>query len=219
MTEPFYDWKNMFRGQACLMLALCVFLLLPLSAAAQNPYAKPDNTWLTLSGKIASVSPDSFVLDYGNGTITVEMDDGDRDADAYQLEAGDQVTVSGMIDDDFFEKTSLEAGSVHVEKLGTTFFASSLDEEDYPVIMGPPAIMAPLALQGTVSEVGEQEFTLNTFQRRLTVDVREMPYNPLDDEGYQKIEVGDFVKVTGSIDDNLFGKRQMAADSVLKLNR
>lgn len=218
MSEPVYDWKNMFRGPACLMLVLCIFLL-PLPATAQNPYAKPDDTWLTLSGKIQSTSPDAFVLDYGTGTITVEMDDGDRDADAYQLNAGDQVTVSGMIDDDFFEKTRIEAGSVHVEKLGTTFFASSLDEEDYPVIMGPPAIMAPLALQGTVSEVGEQAFTLNTFQRRLTVDVSEMPYNPLDDDGYQKIEVGDFVKVTGSIDDNLFGKRQMAADSVVKLSR
>jgi len=188
-------------------------------ATAQKPHAKPDNTWMTLNGTIQSVSSNAFVLNYGKGAITVEMDDGDRDADAYPLDPGDKVTVEGMIDDDFFEQTTIEASSVHVEKLGTTFYASSLDEENYPVIQGPPAIMAPLALQGTVSSVGNGEFTLNTFQRRLTVDVGDMPYDPLDDEGYQKIEVGDFVKVTGSIDDDFFGGRQMDADSVVKFSQ
>lgn len=46
---------------------------------------------------------------YGNGSITVEMDDGDRDADAYSLDEGDNVTVYGMIDDDLFESATIEA--------------------------------------------------------------------------------------------------------------
>ena len=46
-----------------------------------------------------------------------------------------------------------------------------------------------------------------------------MLYNPLDDEGYQKIDVGDRVKVTGNIDNDLFEGKELMADSVIKLNR
>ncbi|MDZ7782331.1 MAG: hypothetical protein U5K56_05075 [Halioglobus sp.] len=69
-------------------------------------------------------------LDYGQGNITVEMDDSDRDADGYKLIEGDRITVSGVVDDDFYESTKIEAASVYVEELGTHFYASSIDEED-----------------------------------------------------------------------------------------
>lgn len=48
---------------------------------------------------------------YGDGNITVEMDNDDRDADGYKLMKGDEVRVSGMIDDDFYNLTSIEASS------------------------------------------------------------------------------------------------------------
>lgn len=98
-----------------------------------DPYLKANNTWISISGTVKTVSPDIFLLDYGDGIIKVEMDDGDRDADAYKLIEGDTVTVNGMIDDDFYEATKIEAASVYVEKLGTYFYASSVDEEDYAV--------------------------------------------------------------------------------------
>ncbi|MDX1380313.1 MAG: hypothetical protein R3233_04290, partial [Xanthomonadales bacterium] len=64
-----------------------------------NPYVKADDTWISISGTVDVVHPNSFVLDYGDGMVKVEMDDGDRDADAYKLLKGDKVTVSGRIDD------------------------------------------------------------------------------------------------------------------------
>ena len=99
-------------------------------AAEPNPYMRADGTWISISGEVTDVMPDRFVLDYGESVITVEMDDGDRDADAYKLLEGDKVTVNGMIDDDFYETTTIEAESVYVEKLGTYFYASAVDEED-----------------------------------------------------------------------------------------
>ena len=69
----------------------------------KNPYAMADGTWITISGEVGAVDPDHFTLDYGDGLVVVEMDDGDRDADAYKLLQGDKVTVAGRIDDDFFE--------------------------------------------------------------------------------------------------------------------
>lgn len=187
---------------------------------SMNPYAMADDTWITISGTVENVQADAFTLDYGPGTIIVEMDDGDRDADAYKLLDGDNVTVSGKIDDDFFETTTIEAGSVFVENIGTTFFSSSLDEEtrgqlEWNVL--PPVVVSQTVVKGTVTQVMDEEFTVNTGPLTITVDVDEMAYNPLDDEGYQKIAVGDRVKVTGTMENELFEGRELEADTVVKL--
>lgn len=187
-----------------------------------DPYTMADNTWITLSGEVESVDRDSFMLDYGDGYILVEMDDGDRDADAYKLLKGDKVTVSGQIDDDFFETTKIEASSVYVENIGTTFFASSVDEETSEGLVATvsvPVVVAETVVQGTVTDVNTSEFTVDAGLHNMRVDVSDMPYNPLDDEGYQKIDVGDRVRVSGDIDSDLFEGRELVADTLIKLNR
>lgn len=184
---------------------------------AKNPYTRADNSWINISGMVKSVKADSFQLDFGGGLVTVEMDDGDRDADGYKLLPGDKVTVSGMIDDDLFEKTTIEASSVYVEKLGTSFFASALDDEDYYFDVTTPIVIAQTTVQGIVTEVDDDEFKVDSALRTVTVDIDSMSYNPLDDQGYQKIAVGDVVRVTGMIDDDFFEGREIKAQSVVKL--
>jgi len=88
-----------------------------------NPYMRPDDTWISINGTVQDITRNSFGLNYGDGVVIVEMDDGDRDADAYKLSEGDEVTVNGLIDNDFFETTSIEASSVYVPKLNTHFYA------------------------------------------------------------------------------------------------
>lgn len=187
----------------------------------KNPYAMADGTWITISGEVGAVDPDHFTLDYGDGLVVVEMDDGDRDADAYKLLQGDKVTVAGRIDDDFFEATTIEASSVYVENLGTTFFASSVDEETSEGLVATlsvPVVVAKTSIQGTVTDVDDHEFSVDAGVADVRVDVKEMPYNPLDDEGYQKIDVGDRVRVSGDIDSNLFEGKELIADTVIELN-
>lgn len=188
--------------------------------ADKNPYARANNTWISISGTVESVAPNSFMLDYGDGIIKVEMDDGDRDADGYKLLPDDKVTVYGRIDDDFYEMTKIEAGSVYVETLGTYFFASSADEEDYLFFssLDVPVIVSSTVVQGTVTHVGESEFVVDTGLRKLTVDVDEMAYDPLDDDGYQKIRVGDRVRVNGKMDNDFFEGRALDARSVIDLS-
>ncbi|MEZ4600054.1 MAG: DUF5666 domain-containing protein [Syntrophotaleaceae bacterium] len=200
---------------ACLLFVLMAIVTIP--AFAQNPYGKPDESWISISGTVEEVRSDAFTLNYGKGTILVEMDDGDRDADGYKLVAGDQVTVNGKIDDDFFERTTIEASSVFVVKLGTIFFASSADEEDYLTHNADPVVLTGITVQGTVTAVGREEFMINTGERRVTVEVDEMAFNPLDDEGYQKVEPGDFVRVNGYIDDDFLEGRELVAGSVIEL--
>lgn len=201
-----------------LLAAFGIALLLGLPAAAdQNPYTQPDDTWISLSGTVESVTADAFTLDYGDGIVTVEMDDGDRDADAYALMEGDKVTVTGKVDDDFYETTTIEASSVYVENIDTYFYASAADEEDNFVTLTTPIVPSETVVQGTVTDVAINEFTIDTGLRKLTVEVDEMPYDPLDDEGYQKIEVGDRVSVRGHMSSDLFEGRELKATSVTTL--
>jgi len=187
-------------------------------AGPDDPYKRANNTWISISGTVENVTPDTFTLDYGEGSITVEMDDGDRDADAYKLMAGDNVTVNGKIDDDLYETTTIEARSVYVEKLSTYFYASPVDEEDvFFYTVTTPVLVGGLTVRGTVTEVDDHEFTIDTGPRTLRVEVGEMPYDPLDDEGYQKVRTGDFVKVTGTLEEDFFEGREFVADSVVKL--
>ncbi|MBK5969364.1 MULTISPECIES: DUF5666 domain-containing protein [Thiorhodovibrio] len=187
------------------------------TAQAMNPYAQPDEAWISLSGTVDSVSPDTFKLDYGDGSIFVEMDDGDRDGDAYKLIPGDKVTVTGRIDDDLFESTSIEASSVYLEKLGTTFYSSAADEEDPYITVITPIVIARTTVVGTVENVGDNMFRVNTGQQDVNVMTAGMSYDPLDDEGYQKVETGDRVHVTGKLDKDFFTAPELMAESIVVL--
>ncbi len=209
---------NSLIRYSLLLVTSSVLILMSGSTLSDNkvePYKKPDRAWISINGEIKSVSADSFILDYGEGVIIVEMDDGDRDADGYKLLPGDRVSVSGRIDDNFFNKTTIEALSVYVEKLNTYFYASAADEEgdpvDYSVWYRSPLRAGQLSLQGTVSKVNGDEFLLDTGLQKVTVDIDTMGYDPLDDEGYQRIDEGDVVRIYGYIDTDIFEDHEVKA--------
>ena len=200
-----------------LSLLLLTSLSLPSASNAVDPYALADAAWISISGTVEAVQRDAFELSYGRGTITVEMDDGDRDADAYVLVPGDEVTVSGVIDDGFYERTTIEAASVYVEKLGTYFESSAVDEEDDFVTLRTPVDVSYTIVQGRVEETGADEFVIDTGARDLTVDVTAMVRNPLDPSAYRRVEEGDVVSVTGEMGDGLLEGGELVASSVVTL--
>lgn len=174
---------------------------------AADPYSMPDNSSISISGTVTSPTADDFVLDYGSGTVLVEMDDWDSYGDAYGLMDGDKVTVYGDIDDDFFEVTKIEAGSVYVENLNTYFYASSADEES--VVYDPnywatstPVVVSTTVLRGNVkaTDADSDSFTMEVAGTDIEVETEALYYNPLDDDGFQQIEKGDYVSVTGMMD-------------------
>ena len=204
--------------QRFTVAALIASLSFVATTSAQDVETALDDTWISFSGVVEQVSSDRFDVDYGEGTVTVEFDDGDRDADAYVLDEGDRVTVSGIVDDDLYEERTIEASSVYVESIGTYFYASAVDEEDAFVTVTSPLDPSEIWVQGTVTDVDDEEFTIDTGLRRTIVEVDELFYNPLDDVGYQKIEVGDRVSVRGNVDYDLFEGREIVADSVITLS-
>ncbi|WP_085919997.1 DUF5666 domain-containing protein [Halomonas sp. CSM-2] len=187
--------------------------------AAESPYTKPDDTWINLSGTAVDTGPSSFILDYGQGTITVEMDDWSWfEKDGYGLIEGDKVTVYGKVDDGLAEAAKIEAGSVYVESLGSYFYADSADEEDLLYNVVTPIVPGYTELTGTVTSTSEFEFTIDTDLQQMTIDTTSLSYDPLDEKGYQQINEGDLVTVTGDLDTDLMENMELMADSIVILD-
>lgn len=190
-------------------------------AANDVPYLKSDGSWINLSGTVTSTAADNFTLDYGSGLVTVEMDDWDWYNQKGDVLAGDNVTVYGEVDDDTFENTKIEASSVYVENLGTYFFASAADEENFEDLDVTPTVpidVGDLTVTGTVETVDGREFTIDSAAQQMKIDTTLMPYNPMDDEGYQQIEKGDLVTVTGNTEFDTFENQELMAETVVTLD-
>lgn len=187
------------------------------SYAAAEP-AGPDMSWINLTGTVASANDDYFYLDFGDGVIRVEMDDWDWYKEGANLIEGDTVTVYGRIDNDMYETKTIEASSVYVAGLNSFFYASSDDEEDWDTYTAYTVVSEPgYQVTGKVTSINGRTFTIDAGNRKITVDTTDMPYNPLDQYGYQKIDKGDRVSVTGKMDLDRLTKREIVADSITTL--
>ncbi len=209
----------MKRTTLSLAIASTLALAPAATLAAESPYLAADGSWISLSGKVTSTTADTFMLDYGKGLVTVEMDDWDWFEESGEVLPGDEVTVYGAVDDDTFETAKIEASSVYVDSLGTYFYASAADEENFNGLDVAPTIdIGELVLTGTVTGVNGTEFTIDSGDQLMTVDTALMGYNPVDDEGYQQIEEGDLVTVTGDVDVDTLETAELMADTVVTLD-
>lgn len=176
--------------------------------------------WISLSGTVKSVSDDDFTLNYGDGQIVVEMDNYGWQDQGY-LKSGDRVSVTGRIDNDFYEMKKIEASSVFVPGRNEYFSANPADEEDgyYAYSVGYFTSDAAakddewVAFTGTVRSIDDDEIAVDTGFRTIDVDLG-------DARGTEAaIDVGDRVSVTGEMDDaDLFDAREVEATSVVILN-
>lgn len=188
------------------------------SAIAADPEIRPDDSWITINGKVTSTTPNTFLLDYGDGKIRVEMDDWDWFKEGKTILVGDYVTVNGIVDDGLYEAKTIEADSVYVEGLNTYFYASAADEESLNFNLVYPTSVAPnIEVTGEITEVNGHEFTVDMGKSDITVDTRKLSYNPLDNKGFQRLDTGDIVKVSGEMDYDVFEEKEIVADRIITL--
>jgi len=76
-----------------------------------------------------------------------------------------------------------------------------------------------VAVSGTVEKVMDRELILDTGTGKIQIDTLGMTYNPLDDVGYQKIDEGDRVSVSGRLDLDFFERKEIQADAIVSLSR
>lgn len=206
-------------GGAAGALALCLGIH---SAHGQSIKFEDDRSWVRLTGIAVEQAENHFVLDYGGGTIVVETDDRDKFSKKNIDFEGDRVTVHGKVDDDFYHEQRIEADTVFVSNLNTLISDPSPKDregaqEGVPTGYVDLPVDTEFYVAGTVTSVSERVFTLDTGARKIKVDTREMPYNPMDDKGRQQIQVGDKVSVSGDLGDRLFKERQVNAQAIVSL--
>lgn len=193
------------------------------ATAAEKPLKdEPDASWISLTGEVTETYDSGFRMDYGEGVVTVEMDDWDWVEEGQALLSGDDVTVYGRVDNNLYAKRTIEADSVYVEGLDTYFQANDLDEEEFT----PLAVTAPidldddfsyLTIDGTAKRVNGREVVVDTGATDLQVDTSTLNYNPMDDTGYQKVGKGDRIAVTGRLEDDFFDDLELEATALVTL--
>lgn len=214
--------SEIYAKLSFLVVGLALSLLV--AACSTTKFEKSRNgEHITLYGTVDTVQPDWFTLKSKNREILVEMDDFDAESEGYKLLEGDEVVVSGVIDHDFMEKKKIEAGSVYVRGIDTYFFANDADEESSPYLKTYYSFSnevpenAIVELQGIVTDIDGKEFVLDTGTRKVLIDTKRLPYDPMDNLGKVQVEVGDLLRVSGRVDIELFSGRQLSANSIYEI--
>jgi len=91
-------------------------------------------------------------------------------------------------------------------------------EEDVVMTVTAPVDVSDTVVRGSVSAVGDDQFTVDMEGTELTVSTDALGYDPLDDLGYQRIEQGDRVSVSGDMEEGFFGGTELAADAIVELS-
>lgn len=186
--------------------------------AAQRLATAWDGNWITLSGRVVGTGAKRFQLDYGSGRLTVEMDDWDWFLEGRALLPGDEVTVTGRIDDDLYEQKKIEASSVYVKTLGSVFYANPQDEEDLAgANVYVPGTPGWVVASGIVSAIEGREFSIGASTGNLRVDTAGMSDNPLDSEGRFQVKAGDRVQVWGRLNMDPKEQAEIMAEGLASL--
>ncbi|MFP4518630.1 MAG: OB-fold nucleic acid binding domain-containing protein [Oceanicaulis sp.] len=211
---------------ALLSAGAAVALAAP-AAAQIDPMDAPDDSWVSISGEVETAGLNEFVLDYGEGLITVDMVDYDWDADAAPMARGHDVTVYGVIDEAFWGSREIEASSVYNADSGEIYY-TAVGEDDawdwgwtgFTWANDDDWDDSAVTVTGMVSsiEAEGEEFFIDQGFHTIEVDTEDMDYDPLDGDGLRDVEIGDRVMITGEIDNDLFDNAELEADSVMVLN-
>ena len=192
-----------------------------------------DDSRVVITGTVAEIDGDEFQLNYGgNKTITVEMDRFGFEGDETKyLTVGESVTVSGFIDDDLFEGREIEALDVRLNDSYVYYYYdqpnlsqnygsyNQQSSEDMASSNEQLQDGSYFSMTGEVMALNGAVATVKGTTQTIDVDMSELGYDPTDDEGLQKIEVGDRVFAYGEIDDGFFTSKKLVATGTVELQK
>ncbi|MBS3805317.1 MAG: hypothetical protein KGY54_12270 [Oleiphilaceae bacterium] len=204
-------------------LAIAVLTTPALTAQEKSPYLESHGSRITLSGTVTETLSESFILDYGKATVTVNVADWKWYRENNELIQNDKVTVHGRVDEKTYETAVIDAKSLYLEDLGTYFYSETVEDDkvfsDFAKAPKTPIAVGDITITGTITSIEGRTFTIDSGTRQMAVDTSELPHNPLDDRGFQRLNVGDAVAVAGTLDSDTFEGAKMVADTIVSLDR
>ena len=212
-----------------ILMAICGSFTITNAKGIDNSFTKKiKETWIGVSGTVVNPNAMEFILDYGKGKLTVEMDGWKWYTKNYGKMNGDKITVYGRLGETLFQGKFIDPTNIYDQKLGTYFFGKSrMDTSEYhegdPLVefygKGLPVEVGGVTVQGAVTGVNGRLFTIDTGKNKLTIDTSSLTNDPLDKKGYQAISKGDYLSVSGYIGDTFMGKGELVADHIVVLRK
>ena len=152
----------------------------------------------TYSGTVERVWEDGFRLDTGDRTLRVDSWDVYGDNTASNIAVGETISVTG-------EFAGREFDAFSITRPGEDSVTDAADTTDYSEATSPTA--GGVSYTGTVENVWEDGFQLNTGERTLRVD----SWDVYGDNTASNLATGDRITVTGEFAGREFDAFSIAA--------
>ncbi len=181
----------------------------------QDPRSQDDGSWIAIKGTVKSVGHDDFLLDHGNGTITVKLQPEEAQEKEHEFIKDESVTVFGVVDENFFKSTTILARAVYVESLSTYVYRT--DGVDEFITMATPVIPSGTVVHGTIKKVEADKIMIDEGDRMITVDTSLLTKDedPATLESTAGLSEGDEVVAVGVMDKDFWTGRTFRATSLL----
>jgi len=176
----------------------------------EDPYAEDDGSWIGIPGTVEKVGAGNFVLNYGDGTITVELaDDTTR---FHQFMENERVMVFGIVDERLFRSTTIQARAVFAESLST--FVRVVDGTTERLESITPTLVSGTVVQGRVTGVTAKHLSLDQGDRMITVDLTRLQTVNDGTTGLARYKKGDRITVIGDMDRSFWKGHVIRASSI-----
>lgn len=200
-----------YRSALIPLASLLTFAFASFANAQPSPYVLPNGKKINISGLVIEAGAKTFLLDYGKGAITVELDDYDTYEEGFNIEVGDAVIVKGRIDADGGQERTIEAESVFIPELDLRITASSTDEEDTNTKLFTHSLAngEEIQLNGIVKTINNNIVTIQSSKGLV-----EVHFGKVFKQGPMQLNVGQAIKVTGFYKNRFFLKDIIFAETV-----
>ena len=193
------------------LFLLVASLVAPIQAESLSPYQLQDTADIKLSGRVTQASAHTFTLDYGKGSITVELDDYDSYEEGYNIVKGDQVIVTGKVDADPGQKRTIEASEVYIPAVNLRIEACAIDEEDLEVKAYTQRLSngTEVELRGVIKNIESGVCTIQSSKGEIEVRLSD-----LREHKRENLLLGQAIKVSGVYKNRLLRNDMILAQKV-----
>ncbi|MDX1680293.1 MAG: hypothetical protein R3242_06145 [Akkermansiaceae bacterium] len=176
----------------------------------------PKPSWIFAGGEVVDVGAKSFTVETLEGKLHVHLKSWNWFLrDRRELD-GKQVHVVGQVRIQDGNKAILTPMGITLNEWNTHHHVAGFDQASM-VHASRPQNETQLLLCGTVTKADGGMIAINTGNRNIRVNTRGIVEDIVDDEGYQKVDVGSRVLVSARLERSFFEEGAVDAERVITL--
>ncbi len=182
----------------------------------------PEHRQVVMTGMIRTIdyTENTFTLNYGGNVVTVQTDSPFKrlyePTATDRLVVGERVSVSGRVDENWMDQKIVDAYAI--TRANGEVLYSSVRDVVMPERLSTKEEGDYIVLSGEVASINGTEGFLLKYgdEGGILVATEGMAVNPLRENAFNPVEIGDSVTVRGVIDNDLFEMKQINAYAVLQ---